>query len=194
LPCCALSSALNASGRCDVIRTPSGYPCGLVGAVAASLVTAGQPQETRSASVGVVGCGRADSWTKPVDGRAAAHERKKPAWREPCRLGRTTPGDQPGWPGCPGLKPDTEAEREILKATLPLDASDAATGYTSGVQQRFARDSLSRLCNRRLHYHTSMDWRNLFLIDVLARTTQSSISDSIRRPASPLGSLRRPVP
>ena len=86
------------------------------------------------------------------------------------------------------------AALEILEAALPLRASGAATCDTPAIQQRFARDSLSRQCNRRLHYHTSTDWRNLFFIEVRATATDSSIMLSICRPASPFGSLRFPVP
>ena len=56
--------------RCSFIGAfmfclPSDYACALAAAVATLLMTAGQPQETRSASGGVVGCGRAASGQKP---------------------------------------------------------------------------------------------------------------------------------
>ena len=69
--------------RCSFIGAfmfcpPSGYPCGLAAAVATLLMTAGQPQETRSASGGGCRLWARSQWTKPADGDAAAHERKSP--------------------------------------------------------------------------------------------------------------------
>lgn len=67
---------------------PSDYACALAAAVATLLMTAGQPQETRSASGDGDVLWARSQWTKAIDGDAAAHERKSPHGVNLCGLSK----------------------------------------------------------------------------------------------------------